>query len=84
LFARATKDTRNEIEFAGKLDNAGDLDAAVKDKLVKDPALPGLRAGKLDKIPLPKPIHSAPEEKFALFFNDNSMDDLLLAVTWGK
>lgn len=84
VFARATKDTKNEIEFSSKLDDAGDLDPTVKDKLVKDPAFLGLRAGKLDKVPLPKPIHSEPEEKFTIFFNDNSMDNLWIALTWGK
>jgi Tc toxin complex TcA C-terminal TcB-binding domain len=84
VFARATKDTKNEIEFSGKLDDSGDLDSTVKDKLVKDPAFPGLRAGKLDKVPLPKPIHLGAEEKFTIFFSDNSMDNLWIALTWGK
>jgi hypothetical protein len=60
------------------------LDSTAKDKLVKDPALPGLRVGKLDNVPLPKPIHSAPEEKFTIFFDDNSMEDLWIALSWGK
>jgi hypothetical protein len=38
-----------------------------------------LRAGKLANIPLP-----APAGKFTLFFNDNSMSDLWLALAWGK
>ncbi|MBK9316761.1 MAG: hypothetical protein IPM55_21325 [Acidobacteria bacterium] len=84
LFAGESKDTKNEIEFSSMLDNAGDLDSTVKDKLVKDPAFPGLRVGKLDKVPLPKPIHSAPEEVFTMYFNDNSMEELWIALTWGK
>lgn len=84
LFARATKDTKNEIEFSGMRDDAGDLDSTVKDKLVKDPAFPGLRAGKLDKVPLPKPIHTTPEEKFTVYFNDNSIEDPWISFTWGK
>jgi hypothetical protein len=86
LFARETKETKNEIDFSSKLDNTGDLDSTAKDKLVKDPAFPGLRVGRLDKdkIPLPKPIHSEPDDKFTIFLNDNSMDDLWIALTWGK
>jgi Tc toxin complex TcA C-terminal TcB-binding domain len=84
LFARATKDTKNEIGVSSQLDNAGDLDSTVKDNMVKDPAFPGLRVGKLDKVPLPKSIHSAPEEKFTIFLDDNSMGDLWIALYWGK
>ncbi len=83
-FAKATKDTKNEIGVSSQLDNAGDLDSTVKDNMVKDPAFPGLRVGKLDKVPLPKSIHSAPGEKFTIFFDDNSMDDLWIALYWGK
>jgi len=83
LFARATKDTKNEIGVSSQLDNTGELDSAVTDKLVNDPAFPGLRVGKFDKVPLPKSIHSAPEEKFTIFFDDNSMDNLWIALYWG-
>lgn len=84
LFAKATEDTKNEIGFSSELDNTGELDSTAKDTLVKAPALPGLLTGKLDKVPLPKPIHSAPEEKFTIFFDDNSMDDLWIALYWGQ
>jgi len=84
LFVKATKDTKDEIGASSKLDSAGELDSTVKDNLVKDPAFPGLRVGKLDKIPLPKPIHSAPEEKFTIFIDDNSIDDIWIALSWGK
>src|SRR5262245_9167515 len=84
LFAEATENTKNEVGFSSELDNVGELDSTAKDKLVKTPALPGLLVGKLDKVPLPKPIHSTPEEKFTVFFDDNSMDDLWIALSWGK
>jgi receptor-binding and translocation channel-forming TcA subunit of Tc toxin len=84
LFAEVTENTKNEVGFSSELDNAGELDSTAKDKLVKAPALPGLLVGKLDKVPLPKPIHSASEEKFTIFFDDNSMGDLWIALSWGK
>jgi hypothetical protein len=84
LFVRAAIDTPGQIEFSSRLDNAGALDPTVTDTLSGDPDYPGLRRGKLDKNPLPKPIHSGPEEKFTIFLNDNSMKDLWIAITWGK
>jgi len=70
LFAK----TENTIEVTDKADETGD-----KDTLVDDASLGNLRAGKLTNIPLP-----APTGKFTLYFNDNSMEDLWLAVAWGK
>jgi Tc toxin complex TcA C-terminal TcB-binding domain/Neuraminidase-like domain/Salmonella virulence plasmid 28.1kDa A protein len=81
LFAKVKKDMQSNIEVAAEINNEGELVAA-KDTLITDTALPGLRAGKLDKVPLPKPIHLAPEKKFTLYFNDNSMDDLLILLMW--
>ena len=46
--------------------------------LVTDPSLGSLMTGKLTD-PLPKPIG-----QFTLYLNDNSMEDLWLAVRWGK
>lgn len=72
------------IEVSNKLDNTGGLDSSVKDSLVNDPSFPGLRAGKLDKVPRPKPIHSEPDDKFTLYFDDKLMGDLWIALTWGR
>ncbi|MGH9960058.1 MAG: hypothetical protein ACREBC_23535 [Pyrinomonadaceae bacterium] len=47
--------------------------------MVEDASLGNLRAGKLTNIPLPAPIG-----KFTLYFNDNWMEDLWLALAWGK
>jgi hypothetical protein len=78
------KETKSEIAVVAHITDVGKpeaTDTLVKDK---DTILPGLRGGKLAKIPLPKPIHSTPEEKLTLYFNDNTMDDLLILLTWGK
>jgi hypothetical protein len=53
------------------------------DSLAKNPLLGNLLVGKLTKIPLP-PAISAPNAPVALKFDDNSMRDLWVAVTWGK
>jgi len=47
-----------------------------------DASLGGVRVGKLTNITPPKPL-STPTDKFTLYFNDNSMEALWLAVTWG-
>lgn len=68
------KTTKNSVEITDKADGTGN-----KDTLDKDKSLGNLRVGNLSKIPLP-----APTGKFTLYFNDNSMEDLWLALTWGK
>lgn len=70
LFAK----TGNTIEVTDKADETGN-----KDALVEDASLGNLRAGKLTNIPLPAPIG-----KFTLYFNDNSMEEVWLALAWGK
>jgi hypothetical protein len=49
------------------------------DKLMKNDSLAGLRSGRLSAIALPAPTGS-----FTLYFDDNAMDDLWLALTWGN
>ncbi len=68
------KTTENSVEIGDKPDGTGN-----KDSLVKDTSLGNLRVGGLTNIPLP-----APTGKFALYFDDNSMQDLWLALAWGK
>jgi hypothetical protein len=72
LFAHTTKD---KVEITSKKPDG----AAILDTLTKDASLGNLKVGKLTNIPLPKPIGV-----FTLNFNDNSMEDLWLAATWGK
>ncbi|MBC1195384.1 toxin [Microcystis aeruginosa BLCCF158] len=49
------------------------------DTLSEDAALGNLRTGKLTNILLPPPIG-----QFTLYFNDNSMEEIWMAVRWGK
>jgi hypothetical protein len=57
--------------------------AAHSDTLVRNPLLGNMLAGKLAKIPMPLAV-TDPAHPFALRFDDNSMIDLWIAVTWGK
>jgi len=69
IFARTDQDI---VEVA---DNA---DGDSPEPLVKDASLAGLWAGKLTNTrPLPAPVG-----KFTLYLNDNTMEELLVAVTW--
>ena len=52
---------------------------AVPDALEKNSDRGGLLIGKLDNVSLP----AAPVGDFKLFFDDRSLDDLWVAITWG-
>src|SRR5262249_39558621 len=67
LFA---KNARTDVKITDRADGTGQPDT-----LIKDTAMGELRAGKLTNIPLPTPTG-----KFTLYFSDNSMDDLWLAL----
>ncbi|AFZ22071.1 Tc toxin subunit A-related protein [Allocoleopsis franciscana] len=71
FFAETVKNT---VDISTNADGTGS-----KDSLLKDAGLGNLRTGKLTNIPLPAPI-----SQFTLYFNDNSMEELWLAVRWGK
>lgn len=72
LFAKISKDVKITQPQPDGTDK--------EDTLVKDPAYGNLlRVGKLTNIPLP-----APTGKFTLYLDDNSMEDLWLALAWGK
>jgi hypothetical protein len=71
FFAETVKNT---VDININADGTGSTDS-----LLKDAALGNLRTGKLTNIPLPAPIG-----QFTLYFNDNSMADLWMAVRWGK
>lgn len=70
FFAQTAK---NSVEITTNADGTGG-----KDTLVKDPSLGNLKTGRLTNIPQPASIG-----QFELHFNDNSIDDLWLALTWG-
>jgi len=53
------------------------------DALIRNPSMRNLLSGKLSKIPMPQAI-TDPAHPFALQFDDNSMSDLWMALTWGK
>jgi len=53
------------------------------DVLAANPSLGRLLSGSLTKIALPPAVSDA-AHRFTLYFDDNSMEDLWLAITWGK
>ena len=69
--------TANSVEVTYKSDppNSGEN----KVTLTENASYGNLRSGKLENDPLP-----APTGKCTLYFNDNSMEDLWLALAWGK
>jgi hypothetical protein len=71
-----TKET--SVDITDKPD-LSDLTTVKKDSLSKDSTLGKLWAGNLTNISLPQPLG-----KFTLYFNHNSMDNLWLALAWGK
>ena len=70
LYTNATKD----IQICDSPSGTGNLDV-----LVKDDSMGGLRSGILKNVVLPQPTGA-----WALYLSDNSMNDLWLAVAWGK
>jgi hypothetical protein len=54
------------------------------DTLVRNPLLGHLLSGKLTNIPLPAAVSDATHPPLTLRFDDNSMSDMWLAITWGK
>ena len=76
LFANPTKDTKSTITVYDKADNTPE--ETRKDKLVIVPALGHLRSGELKTVFRP----ATPIGAFSLYFDDNSMEDLWLALAW--
>ena len=54
------------------------------DTLVRNPLLNNLLTGGLNKIALPAAITDATHPPLTLYFDNNSMNDLWMAITWGK
>lgn len=71
FFAKTTKDT---VEITDNADGTGNTDT-----LVQDASLGNLCVGTLTNIPTPPPTGT-----LTLYFNDNSMENLWLALKWGK
>ncbi|HEX5736591.1 MAG TPA: insecticidal toxin protein [Blastocatellia bacterium] len=72
LFAKTTKAS---IDVMNKPPDGTEK----KDTLIKDNSLGNLTTVRLKNIPLPTPTG-----KYTLWYNDNSMQDLWLALAWGK
>jgi len=70
LYTDSTKD----LQVCDTADGTGN-----KDALAQDDSFGGLRSGMLKNIALP-----APTGPWAFYLSDNSMDDLWMAVAWGK
>jgi hypothetical protein len=66
------------VNLNDKPDNSGN-----NDTLVKNPLLGSLFAGELIKIALPAAITDATHPPLTLYFDNNSMEDLWIAITWG-
>jgi serine/threonine protein kinase len=64
----------NDVQIFAQGDGTGSPDT-----LSQNPALGGLRAGKLTNFQPP-----GPTGKWTLYFNNNAMNNLWLAVNWGK
>jgi len=71
----------SSININDKADKSG----AKTDTLAKNPLLGNLLIGSLIKnVPLPAAITDATHPPLTLYFDNNSMEDLWMAVTWGK
>lgn len=78
LFAKPAIGTKNTIKIANKSSN----NSSEQDTMTKDLSLNGLLVGKLAKLPVPTGTVSNPN--ITLYFDDNSMKDLWIAILWGK
>ena len=54
------------------------------DTLTQNPALGGLFTGSLVNINPPSAITDAKHPPLTVYFDNNSMENLWLAITWGK
>jgi Tc toxin complex TcA C-terminal TcB-binding domain len=66
--------TGKDVQVSDAPDGSGN-----NDSLIEDDSISGYRSGSLKNIALPQPVGP-----WAFYFNDNSMDELWMAVTWGK
>lgn len=74
LFAKPTQDTKTNVVMSDQPDGTGN-----EDNLVIDRSFGDILSGNLTNISLP-----APTGEFTLYLDDNSMENLWLALTWGK
>jgi len=74
-----TSSSTATININSKADLSGN-----NDTLSKNPLLNNLLTGSLSKIALPAAITDATHPPLTLYFDNKSMDDLWLTITWGK
>jgi hypothetical protein len=79
FFAEMPPHATNTININDKADKSGNSDA-----LMKNPSLGYLLSGALSKIALPAAITDGVHPPLTLYFDNNAMEDLWLAITWGK
>jgi hypothetical protein len=53
------------------------------DTLVRNPLMSTLLAGSLVKIPFPAAVSDSTHPALTVSFDNNAMEDLWLAITWG-
>jgi hypothetical protein len=80
LFAEMSPtDKTTTVNIYDKADKTGN-----NDKLTQNPTLGNLLSGNLVKIALPATVTDVTHPPLTVYFDDNSMEDLWLAITWGK
>ena len=72
-------DKTTTVNIYDKADKTGN-----NDTLAQNPSLGNLLSGNLAKIALPATVTDASHPPLTVYFDDNSMEDLWLAITWGK
>ena len=73
-----TTDKTTTVNLNDKADMTGNADT-----LSKNPLMGNLLNGNLSKIGLPAAITDPTHPPLTLYFDDNSMEDLWLAINWG-
>ena len=72
-------DTTSTININDKSDLSGNGDT-----LAKNPAMGNLLAGSLTKIAKPAAVTTTTNPPLTLFFDHNNMEDLWMALSWGR
>jgi len=75
----AATDNTITINLNDKADKSGQ-----NDTLARDPSMGGLLSGALTKIALPAAVSDTPHPPLTIFFDNNSIEDLWIGITWGK
>jgi hypothetical protein len=81
LFAEMLPTSRNP---SVNLYDNDDTSVSNTDTLNQNPPFGNLLSGNLDKIARPAAITDATHPPLTLYFDNNSMEELWIAITWGK